>query len=274
MSSGSAASVTNSGTQNAAVLNFVLPKGDTGSVGPAGLTYRGVWTGASSYSVSDAVVYQGSSYIAIASNAGVQPTGAAGSASAWALLAAQGLSGATGATGATGPAGTAPTITVAATHTGAAGTQAVVQNVGTAANVQLDFTIPQGAAGTGGGSGSGVFSSVHTVAAQNAGLQVHSPLANSSASGDAFAVLGYLPSTCNLSTVLVYNSAAADARFEIHTGTPGNMTTTAAGTCTLRANAATTCTGPGVLGSSNFVSFGITSGSTAQTFVYTQFSCN
>ena len=271
---GSPAAVTNSGTQNAAVLNFTLPRGDAGAVGPAGLNYRGTWNAGAAYSLRDAVVYNGSSYIALASSTGVPPVGFAGSAAAWALLAAQGASGTAGPTGPTGPVGTAPTISIAATHTGAAGTSAIVQNVGTPTDIQLDFTIPQGAAGIGGGSGSGVFTTVHTVGAQNAGLQVYSPLVNGSAAGDAFTVLGYLPAACRLSSVLVYNSASADARFEIHTGTPGNMSVTAAGTCTLRANAATTCAGPGVLGSNNFVSFGITSGSSAQTFVYTQFSCD
>ncbi len=273
VSNGSTAAVTNSGTQNAAVLNFTLPVGATGAIGPAGLTYRGAWTASTAYGVNDTVVYSGSSYIALRSSTGVLPT----NTSAWSLLAAQGSAGVAGPTGPAGPAGAAPTITVASTSTGAAGSQAAVQNVGSATNVQLAFTIPQGAAGTGGG-GNGVFSAVHTVAASNAGLQVYSPLANGNAAGDSFAVLGYLPSTCNLASVLVYNSAPTDARFEIHTGTPGNMSVTAAGTCTVRANSATTCAGPGPLTvnnvSNNFVSFGITSGSSGQTFLYTQFSCN
>ena len=271
---GATAAVTNSGTQNAAILNFTLPTGATGSIGPAGLTYRGTWNAAMAYGVNDAVGYSGSSYIATSSSTGVQPP----NTSAWSLLAAQGAAGVAGPAGPTGPAGTAPTITVASTATGVAGSQATVQNVGSATNVQLAFTIPQGAAGTGGGSGGGVYSTVHTVAASNAGLQVYSPLANGSAAGDSFAVLGYLPATCNLASVLVYNSASADAKFEIHTGTPGNMSVTAAGTCTAKANSATTCAGPGPLTvnnvSNNFVSFGITSGSGAQTFIYTQFSCN
>lgn len=275
VSTGSTAAVTNTGTQNAAVLNFTLPRGDAGAVGPSGLIYRGTWNTATSYSMRDGVSYSGSSYIALASNTGLPPIGFAGSAAAWALLAAQGATGVSGPAGPTGPAGTAPSISVAATRTGAAGTQAVVQNVGTATDIQLDFTIPQGAAGSGGGgSGSGVYTTVHTVAAQNAGMQVYSPLVNGSAASDAFTVLGYLPAACKLSSVLVYNSAATDGRFEIHTGTPGNMTATAAGSCAIRANAATTCAGPGTLGTNNFVSFGIASGSSAQSFIYTQFSCD
>ena len=48
-----------------------------------------------------------------------------------------------------GGTGTAATITVAQTVTGAPGTAALVENIGTASAVQLKFTIPQGAAGTG-----------------------------------------------------------------------------------------------------------------------------
>ena len=275
VSSGSTATVTNTGTQNAAVLNFTLPRGATGATGPAGMTYRGTWTASLPYSANDAVTYANSSYIALTASTGVQPTGVSGSTTAWALLAAQGSQGPAGATGQTGPTGATPTITINSTTTGAPGTNASVTNSGTPTAVQLNFVIPQGAAGTGGsGSGSGVFTTVHTVAAMNAGLQVYSPLVDGHSAGDAFNVLAYLPSTCKLTTVLVYNSSGTDAKFEIHTGTPGNMTVTAAGTCTVKANSATTCTGPGTLGSNNFVSFGITSGLAATTYLYTQFACS
>ncbi len=276
VTTGSAAAITNSGTQNAAVLNFTLPQGGAGPAGPAGLTYQGAWRPATAYRVNDAVTYGYSSYIALAANTDVQPAGAQGSAAAWSLLAAQGATGLTGATGPTGPAGATPTIAVAATYTGPPGTNAAVQNVGTATNVQLQFTIPQGATGAsgGGGSGSGLYTTVHTVAPQNAGLQIYSPLVDGHSGGDAFNVLAYLPATCQLNTVQVYNSSSTDANFEIHTGTPGNMSVTPAGTCTVHSNSATTCNGPGALGSKNFVDFGITSGSTITGYVYTQFACN
>ena len=57
-----------------------------------------------------------------------------------------------GPTGPTGPAGAA-TITVGQTTTGDPGTQASVENVGTAQNVILDFTIPQGIDGATGPTG-------------------------------------------------------------------------------------------------------------------------
>ena len=76
------------------------------NVGRAGLTWRGEWASGTEYAERDAVLYQGSSYIAIFSNAGSPPPG-----SNWMLLAAAGQKGDTGATGGagapgpTGPAG-------------------------------------------------------------------------------------------------------------------------------------------------------------------------
>jgi hypothetical protein len=57
--------------------------------------------------------------------------------------------------GAGGSTGTAATITVAQTVTGAAGTAALVENIGTTSAVQLKFTIPRGDAGAAGTGGSG-----------------------------------------------------------------------------------------------------------------------
>lgn len=53
-----------------------------------------------------------------------------------------------GVTGATGAAGSAATVSVGTVTTGDPGTQAAVTNSGTENNAVLDFTIPQGAAGT------------------------------------------------------------------------------------------------------------------------------
>jgi hypothetical protein len=272
VTSGTTAAVANTGTSNAAVLNFTLPRGDTGATGPTGLAFVGAWNSATPYQPTEAVSYNGSSYIARAANTGVHPVGDAGSSAAWLLLAAQGSLGTAGPQGQAGLTGTAPTITIAGTHTGAAGTDAIVTNVGTATAIQLDFTIPQGAAGTG-SSGGGVYSAVHTVPPANMGSLVYSPLVDTRASGDAFAVLGFLPSTCRVSSVLIYNSSVVDATFEVHTGTPGNMSVFST-SCTAKAGSATMCTGPGLLGANNFMSFGVTTTNTANSYLYTQFACN
>lgn len=79
------------------------------TVGRAGLTWQGQWSAGSSYQPRDAVVYQGSSYLALFASVGSAPPNPN-----WMLLAAAGAkgdtgqpgsTGATGATGAMGPAG-------------------------------------------------------------------------------------------------------------------------------------------------------------------------
>jgi hypothetical protein len=78
------------------------PKGNTGDTGPQGpagprgLTWRGSWSGSTSYAKDDAVQHDGSSYVAgSAIGAGIEPPNGA-----WQLLAAKGTSG--GGTGGTG----------------------------------------------------------------------------------------------------------------------------------------------------------------------------
>jgi len=79
------------------------PQGLAGPAGPQGergMTWRGDWDGAVLYEVDDAVVFAGSSYIAVESNAASQPP-----APAWNLLASVGEVGLQGAQGPQGPAG-------------------------------------------------------------------------------------------------------------------------------------------------------------------------
>ena len=70
------------------------------NVGPAGLTWQGQWSPGSSYQPRDAVVYQGSSYLALFASTGSTPPSAN-----WMLLAAAGAKGDTGQSGPVGPAG-------------------------------------------------------------------------------------------------------------------------------------------------------------------------
>src|ERR1035441_1010823 len=79
--------------------------------------------------------------------------GAAGAAGSKEASGAAGSTGPTGATGTTGAAGAAATVTVGTVTTGAAGTSVAVTNSGTSSAAVLNFTIPQGAPGTGGGGG-------------------------------------------------------------------------------------------------------------------------
>lgn len=110
---GSSVSIVNSGTPTAAVFNFTIPRGATGAAGATG------------------------------------PQGLKGDTGD---TGPQGPIGLTGATGATGSAGSAATISIGTVTTGAAGSSAVVTNAGTTSAAVLNFTIPRGADGSGGGS--------------------------------------------------------------------------------------------------------------------------
>jgi hypothetical protein len=80
-------------------------------------------------------------------------TGATGLTGATGATGAQGIQGETGDTGAAGTNGTngsAATVAVGTVSTGAAGSNATVTNSGTSSAATLNFSIPQGAAGTNG----------------------------------------------------------------------------------------------------------------------------
>lgn len=116
---GSIAVVTNSGSSSAAVLNFTLPRGDTGTAGTNG---REIQLQASATHVQWRYVGD----------------------TAWTNLVA--LADITGPQGPQGPA----TIAIGTVTTGNAGTSASVTNSGTSSAVVLDFTIPRGESGTAG----------------------------------------------------------------------------------------------------------------------------
>jgi hypothetical protein len=65
-----------------------------------GINWRGTWSSTTAYNINDAVVLNGSSYVAIAANTNSKPPSAN-----WNTLALHGAIGPKGATGATGPAG-------------------------------------------------------------------------------------------------------------------------------------------------------------------------
>jgi hypothetical protein len=79
--------------------------------------------------------------------------GKGSTALAWNQQGPKGATGAKGGRGASGTPGTPATVSIGAVSTGAAGSQANVTNVGSASDAKLDFTIPQGEAGTNGTDG-------------------------------------------------------------------------------------------------------------------------
>lgn len=85
--------------------------GNSGAQGPKGIAWHGTWSSSTAYVVDDAVVLNGTAYIATANNTNSSPPSAN-----WSTLAAKGDVGATGTTGATGATGSQGS-------TGATGTQ-------------------------------------------------------------------------------------------------------------------------------------------------------
>jgi len=145
------ASITNSGTESAAIFDFVIPagppgfpgeQGEPGPTGPTGATGPQGPTGP-----AGATGPQG-------------PAGPQGPEGPQGDPGEQGPQGETGPTGATGPQGdpgpqgpqgdpgAAATITIGAVTTGSAGSSTVVTNSGTSTAAVLNFTIPRGDAGT------------------------------------------------------------------------------------------------------------------------------
>jgi hypothetical protein len=96
------------------------PKGDTGATGAVGLIWAGIWNSGVSYVATNAVYFNGSSYIALAPNVNAEPDT---HPSSWALLAAQGAQGAQGIQGPEGSGSSvAFPITLAEGGTGVAAT--------------------------------------------------------------------------------------------------------------------------------------------------------
>ena len=151
---GTDATVTNVGTSEDAILNFVIPRGDVGSAGATGATGATGPTGPTGATgTTGPQGLQGATGPA-------GPTGAAGPTGPEGPQGDQGPAGDTGPagptgptgpagpTGETGPTGTAATVTVGAVNTGSAGTGVVVTNSGTSTAAIFNFTIPRGDPGT------------------------------------------------------------------------------------------------------------------------------
>ena len=123
---GTNAQVTNSGTSENVILNFTIPRGETGATGPIGPQGLQGETGATGPT---------------------GPQGLQGETGATGPTGPQGLQGETGATGPTGPTGETPTLEIGSVTTGEPGTQATASITGTAPNYILNLTMPQGPTG-------------------------------------------------------------------------------------------------------------------------------
>jgi hypothetical protein len=156
VTAGAAPAVTNSGSSTAAVLNFVLQKGDKGDAG-SGVTIKGTLEGAATPLPVGPVA--GDMFIigtpVPTAVSAVAPTIIPGDGLVWSGSAWQDVGpirGPQGPKGDQGNAGTNATVSVGTVTTGAAGSAAVVTD-GDAANpnnVVLNMTIPRGDTGANG----------------------------------------------------------------------------------------------------------------------------
>ena len=149
---GSDASVSNVGTENAARLNFTIPRGATGDTGPAGPAGADGRPGAPGK--------DGDNGVSIESVVQTTTSTADGGVNVVRVTLDNGQTfdfeirnGSKGSDGSAGADGKAATIEVGTVTTGAAGSNASVSNAGTANAARLNFTIPRGATGETGPQG-------------------------------------------------------------------------------------------------------------------------
>jgi hypothetical protein len=243
--------------------------GPQGPAGAVGVSYKGAWVAGSGYVANDAVLFGGTTYLALVTSLGSRPDV---SPAAWAVLAAAGVD------GATGPAGAAATVSVGTVTTGAAGSQASVTNSGTANATVLNFTIPQGAPGVGGSGGGGgggtsgiPFASMyHSVSFNFTYYSVNN--SNSSASETA-SVLTWVPTGCTASTLTVFSQQSNTITVTLRQGTPGNMVATGL-SCAAASGGSCTATGSETVAAGNFVDLSVSGASGTGAGVWTAVACN
>jgi hypothetical protein len=242
-------------------------QGPAGAPGAVGVTYRGTWLAATAYHANDVVGFSGATYLATTTSLGSQPDV---SPAQWAVLAANGV------TGATGPSGAAATVSVGTVTTGAAGSQASVTNSGTANAAVLNFTIPQGAPGTGGGGGGGGTSGIpfaslyHAVSFSFVFYSVNS--ANAAAS-ETDSVLTWVPAGCSATELRVFSRQSSTINVTLRQGMPGSMADTAL-TCSVSTGSGCTATGNVTVGAGEFVDLRVSGASGTAAGVWIALTCN
>jgi len=243
-------------------------QGIPGLQGPAGITFRGIWSGSVGYLANDAVFYNGSTYLSLATSLDAFPDSAP---TAWTLL-AQG-----GGAGASGPAGPAATINIGAVVTGAPGSPVIVTNSGSAAEAILNFTIPQGAPGTPGGNGSGSseaggssFASTYHSVSFNANY--YSINNTNSSVPEATSILTWIPAGCTTSALTVYSQQTNLITVTLRVGTPSSMSATAL-SCSASNNSTCTSTEAVPLPAGSFVDLQIAGSNGSDAGVWTSLSC-
>jgi hypothetical protein len=241
------------------------PQGPSGAVG---VNYRGAWASSVVYQPNDAASFGGTTYLAKTGSSALEPDLFP---AVWAVLAQA------GGAGPTGPAGVAASVSVGTVTTGAAGSQATVTITGTAGAAVLNFSIPQGAPGTGGssegGGTSGVpFASVyHGVSFSNVYYSVNN--GNESVSEVGSSALTWVPNGCTATSLSVFSQQSGTISVILRQGTPTTMADTALA-CTVSPGSACTVSGSVAVGAGNFVDLSISGASGTVAGVWTALACN
>jgi hypothetical protein len=225
------------------------PPGPVGATGPAGATGAMGLTGATG---------------------GIGPAGPQG------VAGAMGAPGLAGPAGPTGPIGAAATVTVGSVTTGAAGTLASVNNSGSSGAAVLNFTIPRGAAGTGGG---GETSGIAFAAMYHGGSfgDLYYSVSNSSSSATESApLLTWTPGGCSATELTVFSQQTTPITVTLRAGPVTNLANTAL-QCAVAAGgtsgASCTATASVAVAAGDFVDLGV-SGANGTGAVWTALQCN
>jgi len=162
---GSSATVTNTGTTSAAVLDFALPRGDVGATGATGATGSTGAAGADGSDGREVELQKSATHVQWRYVGDISWTN---------LVPLTDITGPTGATGSTGAAGAAATIALGTTTTGNAGTSVIITNSGTSGAAVFNFTIPRGDTGATGSAGSNGSNGTNgrEVEIQNSGTEI------------------------------------------------------------------------------------------------------
>lgn len=162
---GTPAAVTNTGTENAAVLKFTIPRGETGAQGiqgppgpqgapGTGLDILGTYDTLGALQAAVTQPKQGQMYNVGTSDPYTVYMWDTTNGGEWVSQGQlQGAKGDTGDTGPQGQPGQAATVQVGQVTTGEPGSNATVTNSGTENAAVLDFSIPRGATGAKGETG-------------------------------------------------------------------------------------------------------------------------
>ncbi len=160
--------------------------------------------------------------------------------------------------------------------TGPAGSQAIVTNTGTTGAAVLNFTIPQGAPGTGGAGGGGGTSGIpfaslyHAVSFNSLFYSVNNA---NSALTEVESVLTWVPAGCTATQLNVFSHQSGAITVTLRQGTPGSMANTTLA-CPVTSGSACTISGNVTVAPGNFVDFSVSGASGNAAGVWIALMCN